>query len=63
MTIINLPVGKKTPPNKKQHTGQIHERLYLGREAWTGTRGPSWSCSLGRVGVTRNLGQHLPCRR
>lgn len=36
---------------------------HLCREAWTGTRGPSWSCSLGRVGVTRNLGQHLPCRR
>lgn len=54
-TIIYSLIGEKRPQQTKT--------TYLGREAWSGTRGPSWSCSLGRVGVTRNLGQHLPCRR
>lgn len=60
----NLIHGKKPnqPHKKKQYTGQIDEKLYLGREAWTGTRGPSWGCPLGGVGVAGNLGQHLPCR-
>lgn len=60
----NFTHGKKVQPTKQKttHRRERDEKLYLGREAWAGARGPRWGCSLGGVGVAGNLGQHLPCR-
>lgn len=61
--IIISQMGKKKVQTNKQNTKvQTDKKLYLGREAWTCARGPSWGCSLGRVGMAGNLGQYLPCR-
>jgi len=58
----NFTYGKSlTNQTNNKYKGQTDEKVYLGREAWAGARGPSWGCSLGRIGVAGNLGQHLPC--